>query len=42
MSTFVKGFGCRPYEGGRGVFGGRRSKPFTFPDLGVPNRNAPC
>jgi hypothetical protein len=26
MSAHVKGFGCRPHEGQRGVFGGRRPK----------------
>ena len=25
-SHFMKGFGCRPLEGQRGVFGGRRPK----------------
>jgi len=25
-SAFVKGFGCRPLEGGRRAFGGRRPK----------------
>jgi type IV secretory pathway TrbL component len=29
----VKGFGCRPLEGQRGVFGGRRPKPFTTADI---------
>jgi hypothetical protein len=29
MSAYVKGFGCRPLEGRRVVFGGRRPKPFT-------------
>jgi hypothetical protein len=26
MSAYVKGFGCRPLEGQRGVFGGWRPK----------------
>jgi hypothetical protein len=29
MSPIVKGFGCRPHEGRRHEFGGRRPKPFT-------------
>ena len=29
----VKGFGCRPLEGQRSVFGGRRPKPFTTADI---------
>jgi len=29
----VKGFGCRPLEGQRGVFGGRRPKPITTADI---------
>jgi hypothetical protein len=29
----VKGSGCRPLEGQRGVFGGRRPKPFTTADI---------
>jgi hypothetical protein len=26
LSAFVKGFGCRPLEGQRRIFGGRRPK----------------
>jgi hypothetical protein len=29
MPPIVKGFGCRPHEGRRHEFGGRRLKPFT-------------
>jgi hypothetical protein len=29
----VKGSGCRPLEGQRSVFGGRRPKPFTTADI---------
>jgi hypothetical protein len=37
MSVIVKGFGCRPLEGRRRVFGGRRPKALILGDESFAN-----